>query len=1591
METSGLILDRKLINTRQASWVNALNMYRNVTKDTIDVEPGFSNDELCIETAYPELGRIAGNNEYVLLCGDGINSQIVSSRKGVVIDDPLLGFSPSFPIGGVSTYNHKGEFVIAYTDNNKSPKILNIDNIPFELNDDFSITDPNKFTLLELFPIVTEPVITLNTVLGNGSLKSGVYYIVPAYAYSDESITNWLYKHNPVSITDDSNVVTFDLIDGCAAGTQTNKAIDCKISNLDTNFAYVYIAVISKINGIVSAFNYGKYPIDSYGTPINVIISSLTNATPVTLTEILSNNAIYTKVKTLTTLDNELLLGNVTGLPLLDFQQNANDIVVNWVREQEISLDGYKGSYKDPTTIFLNKTFRAGEVIGLLIGLKLKQTGTYALYHIPGRLAEGTDKDPIIDTTLLEIDEDLLKYQIEDTSTVNGDGVSGKMGFWENKNEVYPSWFPVDSNDNVFAGQPVRHHRMPSLRALNEYGQKFVDNINTAAETETIVAEASSLGVNTKYEQYAIYTPTITPTLGTLNTNGNKYTALFDQTVAFSIYIETINYDYLEATYYVITLTVKVYNASGAVIRTIANMEVPYNAPTYSYANNYNITLKAGEYIEYNVTSEREFYLILTDGYNCNIDFTLAINKAAGALAGTLNTKALGIKLDNIIIPENMLDYIDGYEIFYYERDNDNMTILDQDVIDMRGTGIRYSSGTDDEIKFHGFQALSNQINPTPRYISIELELTPTDKTLDSSDPDLGSIGYWNAVNNGIASYAGTQKILVNSILFVPAHNNATIYDNLYSEDSFIIKLHDDVTNSLTKLYLYNLCAYKTDMYYGFLTRRVVSTGQYVKINPDLAIQETLKVYGGDTFISKYSYLIYNNSTDENDVDFDRSFTRVLVTIPYESTSNVGFRHEGIQPHEKYYPKTDLTELAYDSIGNLWSGVFKDIWQAGNSYLYNTDYNSINNITSPFIWNNSNNFVVNNPTLIHRSLPMNTESTEFKWRVMPARNYYVMPFNKGEIVKLLAHGRAIFIGMRNSTYKAFVKDLLSTLNTDAYLTKGDIFDREPTEIIDSNEGIIGVQNQECMISTPHGVLILDRDQAKLYLLNEAITPLSQGDVYEYLKEHLTFNEEYTEHHILLANVSTYIEASAGVALTWSDSRTAQLINSIDNIYQDKGVILGYEITDSTRFLITARNKDFYPGSSIAETAALINKPISEIGYYPSALQLNILSGNVVSISITFGAIAINLVEDPIAGTGTFIRYADPIEQAIGLADSIAYNMITPGLSDNYRVQIIGNTIYIVALQEGSDYDMVVTNFVTTDSKQNTAISHDFVTYYDKSFTLSYSFDNKYWVSRHSYKPTSYIQLRKGTYIVDGHALIHTNKVYNISKGYLGTYSKFTGTLEQYLDNTLITFPAYIDMAFNFKDGQNNYIVSAVTWITKGYNGNKLDLFTTFSKIMAYNETQCSGYITLVHVNGKQVGTLEGHNGNWYCNQFKDLVMPDTDIDILDNEFEPLSSVLHDGQVTTLINGNTYLVYDADVSNTVTYNGRVMNYNGAKFTVVNNDTSYSILGTAKIKNVKNWFDMSEISSKLAVIRLYTDNTQLTDLKLLQIAPIIKTII
>ncbi len=111
---------------------------------------------------YSEIGILHKTGYYQAVLNDYDNAIYTSDNK--------LNFSPDYPISGEYTYNFKGDLIVAFTDTNTKPKLLNlthyIDNPP-SLSDLFDIND------ILMFPDKINPKVSNLTINDNGGvLKS---------------------------------------------------------------------------------------------------------------------------------------------------------------------------------------------------------------------------------------------------------------------------------------------------------------------------------------------------------------------------------------------------------------------------------------------------------------------------------------------------------------------------------------------------------------------------------------------------------------------------------------------------------------------------------------------------------------------------------------------------------------------------------------------------------------------------------------------------------------------------------------------------------------------------------------------------------------------------------------------------------------------------------------------------------------------------------------------------------------------------------------------------------------------------------------------------------------------------------------------------------------------------------------------------------------------------------------------------------------------------------------------------------------------------------------------------------------------------
>lgn len=390
--------------------------------------------------------------------------------------------------------NSEDERVIVWTDGVLPPRILNLD-IATPAADQWNLVAHRD-----------QASIKIDTT-GTGTLKRGTYFFSISYVMEDGTPLNYGPPHGPFRVADDGGSIYLTL------------------ENLDTAFTRARIGVISSTGGAIKAFVGQDFRYQT--STITTLVSGreLTELLPNEFTQLPSG---YTKAETLEMHENRLYLGNLTehndnGDTL---QRHANRIEPIWVLNRTADTSETERTNNDPN----DARFMPDEVYAFYISW-IRPDGSYTkAYHIPGRVAPATidvkinpdatkasitltGSDRTIDpketiTNILANQDDAgidnhqlaLQYLNNDRNTFESTDSEyndikyfhtrgtaeaftnltnihyGRMGYWENKNETYPTGFPAQtkytwasngtvtsSTSDSIIGDQVRHHRFPSL------------------------------------------------------------------------------------------------------------------------------------------------------------------------------------------------------------------------------------------------------------------------------------------------------------------------------------------------------------------------------------------------------------------------------------------------------------------------------------------------------------------------------------------------------------------------------------------------------------------------------------------------------------------------------------------------------------------------------------------------------------------------------------------------------------------------------------------------------------------------------------------------------------------------------------------------------------------------------------------------------------------------------------------------------------------------------------------------------------------------------------------------------------------------
>lgn len=467
----GMVKDYTDIYMSEGLWTNAINAINNThygETGSIGNEP---SNKYCVSTPYTIIGFAnITQQRWVLFSTNDVDSEIGIFDESdcsytVVVNDRCLNFKRTHLINAVVKKNYDCTYSTYFVDDLNPDRALNLDRVPYKIIGDAN-PDPDCYTpqysdeldcdALRLHPLVEQPCVDVKKAVGAGQLNNGSYMACIAYSENKIRLTDYSIPSVPQALWDHTGI---------------GGGLEITIDNLDQNFEEYELVVIAVINQQTIAKKIGNYSIRQKNVTLDLFQQSLPT---VDLSLIPLKSVVYEKSKKIFEVNDYLIRTGVTTQPYINYQQQANKILANWVAV-EYPADYYWGGG--------NKTgYMRDEVYPFFIRWVYRTGARTASFNIPGRVATPSDTQAVStpdtltgETQVWQVYDTATKYNAGGTTPDGGVIVAkGQMGFWQST-ERYP-----DDKPGVWGelcGKPIRHHKMPGNETIhihNQSGDKII-------------------------------------------------------------------------------------------------------------------------------------------------------------------------------------------------------------------------------------------------------------------------------------------------------------------------------------------------------------------------------------------------------------------------------------------------------------------------------------------------------------------------------------------------------------------------------------------------------------------------------------------------------------------------------------------------------------------------------------------------------------------------------------------------------------------------------------------------------------------------------------------------------------------------------------------------------------------------------------------------------------------------------------------------------------------------------------------------------------------------------------------------------------
>lgn len=484
--SAGLNMDSSMNQIKPGQLSYALNaVVENFDSNSISYqnEPG---NELCVELpdGFSVMGThfITEQNKILYFLANEENGE---SEIGFSINKECtykkvknsfcLNFNINFPILKSVHRITNCSTEVYFVDGRNPRRYLNIDNIPYKLNQDTNLCDAVETeeldcNQLKIQPNFKIPNLKIKEVVDFGENKAGVYQFALQYAdAASNGFTSYYSITNPCPLADKSiTTVNFNY--------NVGKSIVLGISNLDTTGQYEYfnLAVLKTVNAITSVELVGTYFITKDSKEITYSGQQADNIR-LSINDIFEKFPYYDIAKDVTSVQDILIWSDLTTVTKVNYQSIASKIEVLWESYRLPTNDNYQ---KEENSANFRSYLR--DEIYTLEFVPLLTNGRQAdRFHIPGRKSINTDLLNVASSNADFIGEPENAtnqtspyWKIYNTATNLGfsEGYNtdknykgpykyGTFGYHEST-ETYPC------NKEVWgdlAEQKIRHHRMPDV------------------------------------------------------------------------------------------------------------------------------------------------------------------------------------------------------------------------------------------------------------------------------------------------------------------------------------------------------------------------------------------------------------------------------------------------------------------------------------------------------------------------------------------------------------------------------------------------------------------------------------------------------------------------------------------------------------------------------------------------------------------------------------------------------------------------------------------------------------------------------------------------------------------------------------------------------------------------------------------------------------------------------------------------------------------------------------------------------------------------------------------------------------------------